>query len=89
MTFALDTLVGTAAAIATTASYFPQLKKCWQTGESGDLSLRMLLILALGVALWVCYGLLRADAIIVVSNAVSLAALFGILYFKLQSRRTR
>jgi MtN3 and saliva related transmembrane protein len=89
MPVALDTLVGTAAAIATTASYFPQLKKCWQTGETGDLSLRMFLILALGVALWVWYGALRADAIIVASNAVSLAALSGILYFKLRRRRAR
>jgi MtN3 and saliva related transmembrane protein len=65
------------------------LKKCWQTGESGDLSLRMFPILALGVALWVCYGALRADAIIIAWNAVSLAALSGILYFKLRRRRAR
>jgi MtN3 and saliva related transmembrane protein len=29
----------------------PQLKKCWDTGSAGELSFRMLLILATGVAL--------------------------------------
>jgi len=32
-------LGGGVAALCTTVSYFPQLKKCWQTGETGDLSL--------------------------------------------------
>jgi MtN3 and saliva related transmembrane protein len=34
-------------------SYFPQLKKCWETGEAGDLSLLMLMVLTIGIALWV------------------------------------
>jgi Ku protein len=32
--------------LCTTASYLPQLRKCWRTGETGDLSLRMLLLQA-------------------------------------------
>jgi uncharacterized protein with PQ loop repeat len=47
------TAVGGLAAFCTTLSYFPQLKKCWQTGHTGDLSLSMFLVLSLGVALWV------------------------------------
>ena len=46
------TAVGRVAAFCTTVSYFPQLKKCWQTGHTGDLSLRMLSILAAGIAMW-------------------------------------
>ena len=49
----LTTLVGLAAAFCTTASYFPQLKKCWETGSAGDLSLKMFLILTTGIALWI------------------------------------
>jgi hypothetical protein len=45
------TLVGTSAAILTTASYIPQVRKTWSTGETGDLSRNMLLILASGLAL--------------------------------------
>jgi MtN3 and saliva related transmembrane protein len=78
------TVVGGVAALCTTISYFPQLKKCWQTGHAGDLSLLMFLILAAGVALWVLYGILKSDPVIVIANASSLAFLMGILYFKLR-----
>lgn len=78
------TLVGSAAAFCTTVSYFPQLRKCWKTGEAGDLSLWMFLVLATGVALWVVYGFLKSDYVIVTANVVSLAALLGILFFKLR-----
>ena len=77
----LETLVGAAAAFCTTASYIPQLRKCWETGETGDLSLKMLLLLASGLALWLVYGFMRADAVIIIANAISLALLGGILFF--------
>jgi MtN3 and saliva related transmembrane protein len=80
----LLTAVGGVAAFCTTVSYFPQLKKCWQTGHTGDLSLWMFLVLAAGVALWVVYGLLKSDFVIVVANSVSLVLLLAILYFKLR-----
>ena len=78
------TAVGGVAAFCTTVSYFPQLKKCWQTGHTGDLSLRMLSILATGIAMWTVYGVLKSDIVIIIANAVSLALLLGILYFKLR-----
>jgi PQ loop repeat len=46
-----STVVGTVAAFCTTVSYVPQLKKCWETGSAGDLSLKMFSTLAAGVAL--------------------------------------
>ena len=46
------TAVGGVAAVCTTVSHFPQLKKCGQTGHTGDLLLRMLSILAAGIAMW-------------------------------------
>ncbi len=83
------TLVGLVAAFCTTVSYFPQLKKCWNTGSAGDLSLKMFLTLAAGVALWVVYGLLQKDLVIILANAVSLCLLFGILYFKVRERHSK
>jgi MtN3 and saliva related transmembrane protein len=80
----LITAVGGMAAFCTTISYLPQLKKCWQTGHSGDLSMTMFIVLAAGVALWIAYGLLKSDLVIVLANTVSLALLTGILYFKIR-----
>lgn len=78
------TLIGLMAALCTTVSYIPQLKKCWETGSAGDLSLRMFSILAAGIALWVVYGVLQGDAVIILANSASLVLLAGILYFRLR-----
>ncbi|MFL9825845.1 SemiSWEET family sugar transporter [Rhodoplanes sp. SY1] len=80
----LATAVGLVAAFCTTVSYVPQVRKCWQTGRTGDLSLKMFSILSAGIALWVVYGLLQGDPVIVLANSVSLAMLAIILVFKLR-----
>ncbi|MCC7251811.1 SemiSWEET transporter [Hyphomicrobium sp.] len=81
------TLIGTAAAVCTTASYVPQVRKTWQTGETRDLSLRMLITLAVGLTLWCLYGIARSDPVIVVANGASLAMLAALLYWKLRDQR--
>jgi MtN3 and saliva related transmembrane protein len=83
----LETLIGGAAAFCTTVSYVPQLRKCWTTGETGDLSLKMLLLLATGLALWMVYGFVRGDIAIIIANGISLTLLGCILYFKLRENK--
>ena len=83
----MDTAIGTVAAVCTTAAYVPQLKKCWDTGSAGDLSLRMLVILGAGVSLWIGYGMLKGDIVIVVANASSLALLLAILSIRLSKHQ--
>ena len=85
----LVTLVGLLAAVCTTVSYVPQLKKVWQTRSTEDISLKMFLILAAGIALWVIYGVLKSDIVIVLANAVSFLLLSGILFFKLREMWSR
>jgi uncharacterized protein with PQ loop repeat len=46
----------------------------------------MFLILATGIALWITYGSLLGDAVIIIANSVSLCLLSGILSFKLRER---
>jgi MtN3 and saliva related transmembrane protein len=46
----------------------------------------MFLILATGIALWITYGSLLGDAVIIIANSVSLCLLSGIFYFKLRER---
>lgn len=82
-------MIGVGAATLTTLSNGPQLKKCWQTRKAEDLSLRAFVILSVGVALWLVYGALKSDWIIMAANAVSLALLSGILFFKLNGASKR
>src|SRR6185295_1749978 len=85
----LSTTIGTLAAFCTTISYVPQLKKCWETGEAGDLSLKMLYLLAAGLSLWKVYGFMRGDVVIILANGVSLALLGGVIFFKESGRMIR
>ena len=80
------TLIGLVAATCTTASYVPQLKKCWDTGRAEDLSKKMILTLGLGIALWVVYGFARGDVVIILANGISFLLLLGIFYFKWRPR---
>ena len=81
----LVTVIGLLAAFCTTVSYIPQIRKIWATGETHDISLKMFLILTTGIALWVVYGVLQGDAVIILANSVSLAFLCAILFFKIRN----
>ena len=81
ITFA--TVIGLAAAVCTTAANLPQLKKAWTTGQTDDISLKMLLLLGCGLGLWVVYGVLQKDVIIILANGISLALLAALVCLKL------
>jgi MtN3 and saliva related transmembrane protein len=83
----LITAIGATAALFTTVSYVPQLKKCRGSGKADDLSLKTFVLLATGIALWVAYGVLKQDMAIIAANSVSLFLLGCILYFKLRRAR--
>ena len=42
----------------------------------------MLLVLTAGIALWIVYGVMIADFVIMLANSVSLLFLLGLLYFQ-------
>ncbi len=56
----------------------PQVRKAWPPGSTADLSLGMLTALTIGLAVWIVFGIIQRDWIIVGSNSVG-AALAGIV----------
>lgn len=80
----LETFIGGFAAFCTTVSYIPQVRKAWATRETGDLSLKMLLLLGAGLALWILYGFIKRDWVIVAANGVSLALLANLIWLKIR-----
>ncbi|MCK1358506.1 SemiSWEET transporter [Bradyrhizobium sp. 199] len=77
-------LIGFAAATCTTVAYAPQAIKVWKSRSTGDISLGMFLVMVLGLALWLVYGLLSGDAPLVVANAITIVLAGGILFMKLR-----
>ena len=76
--------VGLVAAALTTLSYIPQVRKAYPRGSTADLSLKMLLALGAGLALWVVYGLIRGDKVIVIANSIGVALVVTLVVFKLR-----
>jgi len=80
-----ETIIGVAASACTAASLIPQLTKVVREKKAENVSLWMLLVLFAGLGLWVYYGILKNDWIIIVSNSFSfivnlLLAVFTIKY---------
>jgi len=78
----LANTLGGLAAFLTTVANVPQVIKCFRTGKAGDLSKKMLIALAMGFALWLAYGAMRSDWIIMAANATSLCLVAVLLWFK-------
>ena len=82
------TVIGLAAAVCTTTANLPQLKKAWTTGQTDDISLKTLLLFGCGLILWVVYGILKEDIVIILANGISLAVLAALLFLKLLQTRS-
>jgi MtN3 and saliva related transmembrane protein len=66
------TAVGLGASCFTGVSLLPQLFKIIKKKEAEDISLGMLLSLFIGLSLWIYYGCLKKDWIIIIANLTSL-----------------
>ena len=71
--------VGLVAAALTSLSYIPQVRKALRRGSTNDLSSRTLAALAAGLGIWIVYGLLKGDYVIVLANAVGFFSLVAAL----------
>ena len=85
----IATVIGLTAAVCTTAANLPQLKKAWVTCQADDLSLKTLLLFGSGLVLWIIYGVLQKDVVIMLANGISLMILSAILYLKVFQPRAR
>ena len=79
--------IGYMAATLTTCSFVPQAWHTFRTRDVSGISLGMYLVFALGVALWLAYGLMLAAWPIVIANAITLALAVAILAMKLRFGR--
>ena len=75
--------VGYLAAFLTTCSFVPQAWHTFRTRDVGGISLGMYSVFAIGVALWLAYGVLLRAWPIVLANGVTLSLALCILAMKL------
>lgn len=80
-------IIGLVAGILTSSSMVPQVVKTIKEKKAEDVSLFMLVVLMLGVATWVVYGILRDDMPIIVTNSFSLLVNITMIVLRLKYNR--
>lgn len=81
--------VGYAASLCSVMSFTPQVWKIARTADASAISRRMYFITVVGFALWTCFGVLRGEWPIIITNAICFLLAGAILCLALLSDRTR
>jgi MtN3 and saliva related transmembrane protein len=76
--------IGVIAAALTTSAFLPQLIKVWRSKSAKDVSLGMFVVFTIGIALWLLYGVLRSDPVIIAANIVTFVLALAILILKVR-----
>ncbi len=75
-------LLGLVAGLLTTVGFVPQLVRGYRTKRMQDVSVAMPAVLAVGMFLWMLYGIFTNDVPIIAWNAISLVLNMGIVALK-------
>jgi MtN3 and saliva related transmembrane protein len=78
----LTNILGYSAGVVTTLTFLPQVVKTWKVKSAQDVSLWMFIIAATNEVMWVGYGLLKDDWVIILTNVIVLLMSFTMIYLK-------
>jgi MtN3 and saliva related transmembrane protein len=78
------TAIGLIAASLTTGALLPQVIKAHTTRHTKDISLAMFVLSALGVALWIVYGVASRIMPVILANSLTLGLMLYIIYLKVK-----
>ena len=77
-------IIGIIAGILVLLSFVPQIVKAYKTKKMFDVSAHLMILIASGMFLWVIYGFIRSDLVIIGTNAAGLALNIALLIMKIR-----
>ena len=83
----LSTIVGFIAGLVTTAANLPQVWKTYRSKSAEGLSFRMLLALAIGLGLWITYGIMIKSLPLIATNVIVFLLILSLIAMKLRFDR--
>jgi MtN3 and saliva related transmembrane protein len=83
----LSTIVGFIAGLVTTAANLPQVWKTYRNKSGEGLSFRMLLALAIGLSLWITYGIMIKSLPLIATNVIVFLLILSLITMKLKFDR--
>jgi MtN3 and saliva related transmembrane protein len=72
------------AGILVLSSSIPQIMKAYKTKKMSDVSIYLMSLIASGLFLWVIYGFIRSDPVIIGTNATAFVLNVSLLIIKLR-----
>lgn len=82
-------IVGIIAGVLCTLSFVPQVVKIYQTRDAGSLSYITFSLFAIGVFLWLTYGIMLKDYVIIIANGITLMLAVVIIIMKIVYEKNR
>jgi MtN3 and saliva related transmembrane protein len=80
----LTDLIGISAGILVLSSFIPQLHKAYKTKRMLDVSIYLMALIASGMFLWIIYGIIRRDPVIIGTNAAGFILNIILMILKLK-----
>jgi len=77
-------VIGMFATFFTMWSTVPQIKKSLRTKKTDDVSKWLIISLIAGLSLWVAYGVMKGDMIIIYANSIGVSLNVFLLILKLK-----
>ena len=79
-------VLGYTAGAITSLTFLPQVIKTWKVKSAKDISLMMFIIAAVNEVMWIAYGGLLDNWVIILTNAIVLSMSLIMIFFKLRFR---
>ncbi len=79
-------ILGYSACAVTALTFLPQVVKTWKEKSAKNVSLLMFVIAAVNEVMWIAYGVMRDDMVIIVTNAIMIVMAFTMISLKLRYR---
>lgn len=77
-------ILGYSAGAITSLTFLPQVIKTWKIKSARDISLLMFVIAAVNEVMWIIYGALIDNWVIILTNIIVLSMALTMIYFKLR-----
>jgi len=77
-------ILGYSAGAITSLTFLPQVIKTWKVKSAKDISLLMFIIAAANEVMWIIYGALLDNWVIILTNIIVLSMALTMIYFKLR-----
>jgi MtN3 and saliva related transmembrane protein len=77
-------ILGYSAGAITSLTFLPQVIKTWKEKSAKDVALNMFLIAAINEVMWIVYGVLLNNWVIILTNSIVLSMSLIMIFLKLK-----